>query len=116
MANYEKPVIIDTEEHYEGVYAASGDNTDSGVSAPKCDSKYMNGVWHAPDYNNTTSYIQRFGCNGCPAFVTTAADSSLKNTGEATMLITATAIRTGSVSDTSLMMRLTGAMSVCANT
>ena len=68
MANYEKPVIIDTEEHYEGVYAASGDNTDSGVSAPKCDSKYMNGVWHAPDYNNTTSYIQRFGCNGCPAF------------------------------------------------
>ena len=43
MANYEKPVIIDTEEHYEGVYAASGDNTDSGVSAPKCDSKYMNG-------------------------------------------------------------------------
>ena len=66
MANYEKPVIIDTEEHYEGVYAASGDNTDSGVSAPKCDSKYMNGVWHAPDYNN--------------------------------------------------MMRLTGAMSVCANT
>ena len=46
MANYEKPVIIDTEEHYEGVYAASGDNTDSGVSAPKCDSKYMNGVWH----------------------------------------------------------------------
>ena len=68
MANYEKPVIIDTEEHYEGVYAAIGDNTDSGVSAPKCDSKYMNGVWHAPDYNNTTSYIQRFGCNGCPAF------------------------------------------------
>ena len=46
MANYEKPVIIDTEEHYEGVYAASG----------------------APDYNPTTSYIQRFGCNGCPAF------------------------------------------------
>ena len=23
MANYEKPVIIDTEEHYEGVYAAA---------------------------------------------------------------------------------------------
>ena len=115
MANYEKPVIIDTEEHYEGVYAASGDNTDSGVSSPKCDSKYMNGVWHAPDYNNTTSYIQRFGCN-VRLSVTTAADSSLKNTGEATMLITATAIRTGSVSDTSLMMRLTGAMSVCANT
>jgi hypothetical protein len=52
MANYEKPVIIDTEEHYEGVYAASGDNTDSGVSAPKCDSKYMNGVWHAVQYEN----------------------------------------------------------------
>ena len=110
MANYEKPVIIDTEEHYEGVYAASGDNTDSGVSAPKCDSKYMNGVWHAPDYNNTTSVTD------VRLSVTTAADSSLKNTGEATMLITATAIRTGSVSDTSLMMRLTGAMSVCANT
>ena len=105
MANYEKPVIIDTEEHYEGVYAASGDNTDSGVSAPKCDSKYMNGVWHAPDYITKNKLS-----------VTTAADSSLKNTGEATMLITATAIRTGSVSDTSLMMRLTGAMSVCANT
>ena len=60
MANYEKPVIIDTEEHYEGVYAASGDNTDSGVFAPKCDSKYMNGVWHAPDYNNTTSYSPKW--------------------------------------------------------
>lgn len=116
MANYEKPVIIDTEEHYEGVYAASGDNTDSVVSAPKCDSKYMNGVWHAPDYNNTTSYIQRFGCNGCPAFRYNGCGLQLENTGEATMLITATAIRTGSVSDTSLMMRLTGAMSVCANT
>ena len=59
MANYEKPVIIDTEEHYEGVYAASGDNTDSGVSAPKCDSKYMNGVWHAPgsyDVDNGNRY------------------------------------------------------------
>lgn len=116
MANYEKPVIIDTEEHYEGVYAASGDNTDSGVSAPKCDSKYMNGVWHAPDYNNTTSYIRVSAVTDVRLSVTTAADSSLKNTGEATMLITATAIRTGSVSDTSLMMRLTGAMSVCANT
>ena len=39
MANYEKPVIIDTEEHYEGVYAASGENKDSGVSAQKCDRK-----------------------------------------------------------------------------
>ena len=114
MANYEKPVIIDTEEHYEGVYAASGDNTDSGVSAPKCDSKYVYGMHRTIIIQLLISSVS--AVTDVRLSVTTAADSSLKNTGEATMLITATAIQTGSVSDTSLMMRLTGAMSVCANT
>ena len=37
MKNYERPVMIRTEELAEGVYLASG-----GI---KCDSVYMNGVW-----------------------------------------------------------------------
>lgn len=39
MKNYERPVMIRTEELAEGVYLASG-----GI---KCDSVYMNGVWQA---------------------------------------------------------------------
>lgn len=44
MKNYERPVMIRTEELAEGVYLASG-----GI---KCDSVYMNGVWQAPDYSD----------------------------------------------------------------
>lgn len=56
---YEKP-LIELFNAAEGVYAASG--------MPKCDSQYINGVFHAPDYNNVENYISRFGCHGCPAF------------------------------------------------
>ena len=63
MKNYERPVMIRTEELAEGVYLASG-----GI---KCDSVYMNGVWQAPDYSDwngtTRGYKQQFGCLGCPA-------------------------------------------------
>ena len=63
MKNYERPVMIRTEELAEGVYLASG-----GI---KCDSVYMNGVWQAPDYSDwngtTRGYKQPFGCLGCPA-------------------------------------------------
>ena len=61
MKNYERPVMIRTEELAEGVYLASG-----GI---KCDSVYMNGVWQAPDYSDwngtTRGYKQQFGCLGC---------------------------------------------------
>lgn len=57
MKNYERPVMIRTEELAEGVYLASG-----GI---KCDSVYMNGVWQAPDYSDwngtTRGYKQQFG-------------------------------------------------------
>ncbi len=61
MQNYVKPIILANNELSEGVYAASGDG-------PKCDSKYMNGTFKAPDYSNTTTNIGRYGCLGCPAF------------------------------------------------
>lgn len=62
MIEYTKPEFITIPEYSEGVYMASGDTT------PSCDSQYMNGIYRTPDYNNTTSYIERFGCLGCPAF------------------------------------------------
>lgn len=100
MKNYEKPVVLANEELAEGVYAASGEpdmdsndntgiestesssennDTDSGETTenavadngPKCDSKYMQGVWQAPDYSGwdggTRGYKQQFACLGCPA-------------------------------------------------
>ena len=60
---YEKPVMTIDAGMAEGIYAASG--------SKKCDSKYMNGVWQAPDYSDwnggTRGYKQQFGCLGCPA-------------------------------------------------
>ena len=47
MKNYERPVMIRTEELAEGVYLASG-----GI---KCDSVYMNGVWQAPHADTSSS-------------------------------------------------------------
>jgi hypothetical protein len=63
MATYSKPIVIPSAELAEGVYAASGDTL-----SLSCNSKYMKGAYHAPDYNNTTSYYGRFGCLGCPAY------------------------------------------------
>lgn len=68
MKNYEKPMVLSNEELAEGVYAASGTaTTDGGI---KCDSKYMNGVYMAPNYsgNGTEGYKAHYGCLGCPAF------------------------------------------------
>ena len=77
MINYEKPVVVVSEELAEGVYAASGgvgagSNTSSDDGGLKCDSIYMKGVWQAPDYSQwpagtTRGYKQQFACLGCPA-------------------------------------------------
>lgn len=66
MKKYQRPIVQLIDNCSESIYMASGINTvDNGFG---CNSKYMNGVYHAPDYTNTSSYIERFGCNGCPAF------------------------------------------------
>ena len=75
MKNYEKPVVLTSEELAEGVYAASGaagaDNTASNGGL-KCDSIYMQGIWQDQNHEQwapgeTKSYKQQFGCLGCPA-------------------------------------------------
>lgn len=58
---YEKPLIVVEEGCAEGIYTASG-------STLGCDSKYIKGVYHAPNYYSEENYISRFGCHGCPAF------------------------------------------------
>ena len=74
MVKYEKPIAHIDENYTEGIYLASGDITTdggsntSGTQSAACNSKYYNGVFHAPDYNRSDSYSARFGCNGCPAF------------------------------------------------
>lgn len=74
MKEYERPIVIVQEEACEGVYAASGaveGGPDAAPSGIKCDSKYMKGVWQAPDYSDwggvTRGYKQQFACLGCPA-------------------------------------------------
>lgn len=47
MKAYRRPVITVDSGLSEGIYLASG-STDKGL---KCDSKYMKGVWQAPDYS-----------------------------------------------------------------
>ena len=82
MNRYEKPMIIAYHDTAEGVYLASGgaaDNSDAANNI-KCDSRYMNGNWQAPDYSDwnggTRGYRQQFGCLGCPA--NTASACGLK--------------------------------------
>lgn len=69
MGEYQKPIIVANDELAEGVFAASGATDSDG--GPKCDSRYMQGVWQAPDYSDwagsTRGYRQQFGCLGCPA-------------------------------------------------
>ena len=47
MKAYRRPVITVDSGLSEGIYLASG-STDKGL---KWDSKYMKGVWQAPDYS-----------------------------------------------------------------
>ena len=74
MKKYEKPMIVFADGRAEGVYLASGG--DSTEDALKCDSKYMQGNWQAPDYSDwnggTRGYKQQFGCLGCPANTSSA--------------------------------------------
>lgn len=65
MKEYKSPVILCSQDTSEGVYLASGD--ESSTERGKCDSKYMNGVYHKPDYSSNNN-IDGLGCNGCPAF------------------------------------------------
>lgn len=70
MKNYEKPMVLLNEELMEGIYMASGDTAsggNDGSARPKCDSVYMNGEYHKPDYSINNN-IDGLGCNGCPAF------------------------------------------------
>jgi hypothetical protein len=74
VKGYEKPVILVNEDISEGVFAASGQGeaaAENGGSEgigdrPRCDSKYMGGVFHAPKWNGTNN-LESYGCNGCPA-------------------------------------------------
>lgn len=75
MKNYEKPVVIKTEELTEGVYLASGDAvagggaTDGGATDVNgtCDSKYLQGAWNRPWTNKQPeSNLNTLGCQGCP--------------------------------------------------
>jgi hypothetical protein len=80
MMEYMKPMIVGNEELAEGVYAASGSDT------PKCDSKYMNGVYAAPQYNTWNNPMkEHYGCLGCPAFTETACglQTHYVNSGQA---------------------------------
>ena len=68
MKQYQKPVVVVNDELAEGVYAASGSNaggsgnSTSGDNGPKCDSKYMKGVWQGPDYSDWGGQIGRASC------------------------------------------------------
>lgn len=65
MSTYKRPEIIIDLGMAEGVYAASGDN----AQQTNCDSKYMKGVWQAPDYSAwDKGYKKKCGCMGCPAY------------------------------------------------
>jgi hypothetical protein len=70
--DYVKPMAEAVLSTSEDVYMASGDvaigGGTTGSAQGKCDSKYMNGVYQAPNYYTDASYGERFGCNGCPAF------------------------------------------------
>ena len=77
MKEYIRPCVITDPDYAEGVYLASGSSAgDENTDALKCDSKYMKGVWQAPDYSDwnggTRGYKQQFACLGCPANTETA--------------------------------------------
>lgn len=75
MKEYIRPCVITNLDCAEGVYLASGGNMaadgNENNNGSKCDSKYMKGVWQAPDYSDwnggTRGYKQQFACLGCPA-------------------------------------------------
>ncbi len=65
MSSYVKPMVIGNDDLTEGVYAASGE---VAGGTPGCDSKYMNGVFHAPTYKWEGTMLEHYGCLGCPAY------------------------------------------------
>jgi hypothetical protein len=73
MKNYETPTLSIDSNLAESVFLASGTTTQV---AEGCDSKYMKGIWQAPDYSDWNgtirSYKAQFGCLGCPRYTGTA--------------------------------------------
>ncbi len=71
MNHYEKPVVVKIEEAAEGVYAASGAAGPGQQGEIKCQSQYMQGVWHRPNTvtpgRDQEEVINRRGCEGCSA-------------------------------------------------
>ena len=65
MKEYIKPLVLGNDEITEGVYAASGEAESGKIG---CDSKYMNGVFHAPNYGWENTMKEHYGCLGCPAY------------------------------------------------
>lgn len=66
MINYQKPTIeVFQNLCSEGIYAFSGGTNDTG-SSRRCQSKYMNGVYHSMQYTGGPDITKR-GCEGCNA-------------------------------------------------
>lgn len=58
---YEKPVVEISNCAAEGVYAASGKK-----KHPLCDSEYINDGYKAGTFKDGVSYLEYYGCFGCP--------------------------------------------------
>lgn len=76
MKNYEKPMLVRTEQMSEGVYLASGAEINPGAGSEsgstaesRCKSKYMKGNYVQPTNNPIEDgYKKGRGCEGCPAW------------------------------------------------
>ncbi|MGN0408623.1 MAG: hypothetical protein ACI4EJ_10205 [Bacteroides sp.] len=65
MKKYMRPEVAISEDINEGVFAASGD----AQGHPKCESKYMNGVFKNTNYTSSDGTVKEtFGCLGCNCY------------------------------------------------
>ncbi|MBQ9141645.1 MAG: hypothetical protein IJX63_07615 [Lachnospiraceae bacterium] len=76
MMKYEKPIIQINSETAEGVYAASGSYVTYGEYG--CNSKYMQGEFHSPNYEWYITMLEHYGCSGCPAYTYPGGECGLK--------------------------------------
>lgn len=69
MKNYEKPILMTSEELHEGVYLASGDVVAGGGTGTSggCESDWMNGTFVQPKWGKEGTNIEVRGCQGCTA-------------------------------------------------
>lgn len=61
MKQYEKPMVEIICNKAEGVYAASGMK-----KHPLCDSDYINNGYKVGTFKEGDSYLEYYGCFGCP--------------------------------------------------